>query len=90
MIKDNMRISGFKDFYERKDILSIKYMYLSPEDKMVYKWYIYSRRYIREKLCDAMWEYLNAATIEELADANTRLMQGYAKYRCEVNDGKYY
>ena len=57
---------------------------------MVYKWYIYSRRYIREKLCDAMWEYLNAATVEELADASTRLMQGYAKYRCEVNDDKYY
>lgn len=90
MIKDNMRISGFKDFYERKDILAARYMFLSPDDKMVYKWYIYSRRYIREKLCDAMWEYLNAVTIEELSDANTRLMQGYAKYRCEVNDDKYY
>ena len=90
MIADNMRISGFKDFYERRNILATKYLFLSPDDKMVYKWYIYSRRYIREKLCDAMWEYLNAATIEELADASTRLSQGYAKYRCEVNDDKYY
>lgn len=85
-----MRISGFKDFYERRNILATKYLFLSTEERMVYKWYIYSRRYIREKLCDAMWEYLNAATIEELADASARLSQGYAKYRCEVNDGKYY
>ena len=90
MIADNMRISGFKDFYERRNILATKYLFLSTEERMVYKWYIYSRRYIREKLCDAMWEYLNAATIEEMADASARLSQAYAKYRCEVNDGKYY
>lgn len=90
MIRDNMRIGGFKDFYERRDTLSGLYSRLSPDDKMVYKWYIYSRRYLREKLCDAMWEYLNAATIEELADASARLAQAYAKYRCEVNDDKYY
>ena len=90
MIKDNMRISGFKDFYNRRDIISRNYIYLSPEDKMIYKWYIYSRRYIREKLCDAMWEYLNAKTIEEFSDASIRLAQGYTKYRCEVNDANYY
>lgn len=90
MIKDNMRISEFKDFYKRKDIISRQYLHLSPEDKLIYKWYIYSRRHIREKLCDAMWEYLNAKTIDEFLDAKNRLSQGYAKYRCEVNDGKYY
>lgn len=90
MIKDNMRISGFKDFYDRKDIISRLYLHLSPDDKMIYKWYIYSRRYIREKLCDAMWEYLNASTIEEFSDASIRLAQGYSKYRCEVNNVNYY
>lgn len=90
MITDNMRISGFKDFYERKDIIARLYLHLSPEAKLIYKWYIYSRRYLREKLCDAMWEYLNAATIEEFADAGNRLAQGYAKYRCEVTDDRYY
>ena len=90
MIRDNMRISGFKDFYERRDILTGMYSRLSPDDKIIYKWYVYSRRYIREKICDAMWEYLNAVTIEEMADASARLAQAYAKYQCEVNDGKYY
>ena len=79
-----MRITSFKDFYERKDIIAGKYLRLQPYDKLVYKYYIYSRRYIREKICDAMWEYLNAASIEELVDAGGRLSQVYAKYRCEV------
>lgn len=90
MIKDNMRIGSFKDFYERRETLSGMYSRLSPNDKMVYKWYIYSRRYLREKLCDAMWEYLNAVTVEELEDARVRLGQAYIKHRCEVNDVKYY
>lgn len=91
MINDSMRITGFKDFYERREIILAKYKRLRPEDKIIYKYYVYSRRYLREKLCDAMWEFLNAVSIEELVDANERLYQGYVKYRFEVPyDTKYY
>lgn len=91
MINDSMRITGFKDFYERRNIILGKYRTLRPEDKIIYKYYIYSRRYLREKLCDAMWEYLNAVSLEEAADASLRLLQGYMKHQCEVPyDNKYY
>lgn len=91
MINDSMRITGFKDFYERRQLIMARYNMLRPEDKIIYKYYIYSRRYLRERLCDAMWEYINAVSIEEAADASARLHQAYAKYRCEVPyDNKYY
>lgn len=84
MISDNMRISGFNDFYERREYILCRYKRLRSEDKLIYKYYIYSRRYICEKICDAMWEYLNASDFEETADASTRLRQGYVKYLYEV------
>lgn len=77
MVKENMRFIDFMDFYKRKDIIAECYWELGYYDKVVYKYYVYSRRLIRERLCDAIWEYLNAETIEELADANMRLAQGY-------------
>lgn len=81
MIKDSMRIIDFADFYKRKDVISSEYWKLNYDNKYIYKYYLYSRRHIKERLCDAMWEYLNASTIEELSDANIRLAQGYNKYR---------
>lgn len=89
MIRDYMRINGFTDFYERREYLATRYLFLTTEEKTVYKWYIYSRRYIRERLCDAMWEYLNAVTLEELSDASARLRQAYEKYGYEVYNDKY-
>ena len=77
MIKENMRFIDFVDFYNRKDTIASSYWDLGYYDKVVYKYYVYSRRHIRERLCDAIWEYLNAETIEELSDANMRLTQGY-------------
>ena len=91
MIYDNMRITGFKDFYDRRFLIAGRYKNLRPDDKIIYKYYIYSRRYLREKICDAMWEFLNAVCIEELSDASVRLTQAYMKYQCEVPyDNKYY
>lgn len=81
MINDNMRFNGFPDFYSRKDIISGLYSNLKITDKAVYKYYVYSRRYLREKTCDAIWEYINASTLEELANAELRLCQEYARYR---------
>lgn len=81
MIKENMRFVDLVDFYKRKDIIASKYWDLGYYDKVIYKYYVYSRRHIREKSCDAIWEYLNASTIEELCDANTRLATAYNRYR---------
>ena len=81
MIHDNMRFNGFPDFYSRKDIISSLYANLNINDRFIYKYYVYSRRYLRERTCDAIWEYINAATIEELMDATMHLDQEYARYR---------
>lgn len=81
MIHDNMRFNGFRDFYERKDILSGLYANLTITDKFLYKYYVYSRRYLRERTCDAIWEYINAESLQELSDAETRLCQDYVRYR---------
>lgn len=81
MIRENMRFNGFQDFYSKKDILSGLYSKLKDEDKVIYKYYVYSRRYLRERTCDAIWEYLNAASIEELMDADMHLSQEYVRYR---------
>ena len=81
MIDDNMRFNGFPDFYSRKDIISGLYIRLGVHDKAVYKYYVYSRRYLRERTCDAIWEYINAATVEELMDAAMHLNQEYVRYR---------
>ena len=81
MINDNMRFNGFPDFYSRKDIISSIYENLTTNDRFLYKYYVYSRRYLRERTCDAIWEYINAATIEELMDAAMHLDQEYVRYR---------
>ena len=81
MIYDNMRFNGFPDFYSRKDIISSLYASISTNDRFIYKYYVYSRRYLRERTCDAIWEYINAATIEELMDATMHLDQEYVRYR---------
>lgn len=81
MIQDNMRFNGFPDFYSRKDIISGLYANLKIDEKAIYKYYVYSRRYLRERTCDAIWEYINAATVEELMDAEMHLCQEYVRYR---------
>lgn len=81
MIQDNMRFNSFLDFYNRKDIISNSYANLKINEKAIYKYYVYSRRYLRERTCDAIWEYMNAMTVEELMDAEMHLCQEYARYR---------
>lgn len=81
MINDNMKFNGFPDFYNRKDIISGLYANLTIDEKVIYKYYVYSRRYLRERTCDAIWEYINAATIEELMDAEMHLYQEAGRYR---------
>lgn len=81
MIDDNMKFNGFPDFYSRKDIISGLYANLAINEKAIYKYYVYSRRYLRERTCDSIWEYINATTIEELMDAEMHLYQEAGRYR---------
>lgn len=59
MIRDDIRFVGYISFYERKDIIKEKYQKLSKDDKLTYKYYIYSRRYLKEYTCDLIWQFLN-------------------------------
>ena len=55
-------------------------MTLSLEEKYVYKYYVYSRRLLREKTCDLIWEYLNVIDEIELAILQELLKDERFKY----------
>ena len=74
-----MGFSSFIDFYERKSIIKHRYSLLSFENKIIYKYYIYSKRYIKEWICDAIWNYINECPVEEMCYDNI-LEREY--YRC--------
>lgn len=81
MIKPNLRFDDFCDFYDRKNYIKDAYINLSPDDKRVYKYYIYSRRIIREKMCDTIWGFLNAEDTEELVIYLSQLRSERGKYK---------
>lgn len=64
MVRDVMMFSSFDDFYIKKDVIKAMYSKIPRGDKMVYKYYLYSRRYIKERLCDIMWEFVNELDVE--------------------------
>lgn len=59
MVKDNMIFYNFKDFYDNAIQIKREYDKLSVNDKIVYKYYVYSNRLLREYIADKVWEYLN-------------------------------
>lgn len=80
MIKDELRFIGFRNFYKRRHQIKEKYQGLSSDEKYVYKYYVYSRRYIKERACDVMWEFLNTDNIEELQKLEERLYDETFRY----------
>lgn len=66
MIRDNVRFSNFSDFYNKRYLIKNEYENMVFNDRLVYKYYVYSRRYLKERVCDMIWEYLNSNDIEEL------------------------
>lgn len=80
MIKENLKFSNFSDFYIKRCFIKEKYNNLSTYDKTLYKYYVYSRRYLREKTCDAIWEYLNSRDEEELFVCETYLKKENMRY----------
>lgn len=80
MVKENMCFDDFYDFYNRRKIIKYLYSTLSLKDKTLYKYYIYSRRTIKEKVCDMMWIYLNPLDNEQNSLYETLLEREYYKY----------
>lgn len=59
MIKDDMKFIGYINFYKMRYAIKYKYNNLSKSDKVLYKYYVYSRRQLREYTCDLIWCFLN-------------------------------
>ena len=81
MIRPSMCFDGFCDFYCRRKHIRATYAYLSRDEKMNYKYYVYSRRILRERLCDMIWGYLTTEDDEELSNYLSLLDAEYM--RCQ-------
>ena len=80
MVRHSMSFDDFCDFYNRRIIIKAAYGTLSKEEKTVYKYYVYSRRLLREKACDSIWGYINAEDEEELILYSSRLEEEHKRY----------
>ena len=81
MIKASLRFDDFCDFYDRKNHIKEAYIKLSGNDKCIYKYYVYSRRIIKERICDIIWGFLNAEDTEELVIYSSQLRSERGKYQ---------
>jgi len=73
MIGGPLQFDTFFDFYNRREEIRAKYEVLSPSEKWIYKYYVYSRRFLSEKICDAVWEYINAVDLLEFGECSRLL-----------------
>ena len=80
MVKYSMRFDGIVDFYERKERIRHSYLSLTTREKYEYKYYVYSRRILKDKSCDAIWEYLNYIEPQEMISPVIELRKEYVKY----------
>lgn len=81
MIRDNIRFVGYRAFYEKRDYIKAQYSSLDREDKWTYKWYVYSRRQLKEYTCDLIWRFLNNEEDEEFKVTEQMLKDECYKYR---------
>ena len=80
MIDPRLIFYTYASFYERSSLIREIYITLSLEKKYAYKYYVYSRRLLREKTCDLIWEYLNVIDEIELAILQELLKDERFKY----------
>lgn len=59
MVREDMKFIGYRAFYKMRYNIQEKYDMLSRCDKVVYKYYVYSRRHLKEYTCDLIWGFLN-------------------------------
>ena len=81
MVYDAMKFFGYHEFYNSRYSLKAQYEKLSFSDKYLYKYYVYSRRYLKERTCNIIWEFLNAADDVELEAVDLRLYDEWFRYK---------
>ena len=59
MVREDMKFIGYRAFYKVRYYIQEKYDKLNKSDKVVYKYYVYSRRQLKEYTCDLIWGFLN-------------------------------
>lgn len=79
MVYDTMKFLGYRSFYDNRYVIKELYERLSTSDKYLYKYYVYSRRYLKERSCNIIWEFLNA-TDDELEAIDSRLYDEWFRY----------
>ena len=81
MMKSDVRFIGYLDFYKKRNTIKTKYINFSREEKWIYKWYVYSRRQLKEYTCDLIWRFLNDDELGEDCVTETMLKDERYKYR---------
>lgn len=80
LMKENMYFSDFVEFYIKKKLIRVQFARMMKEEREMYKHYIYSKRILSTKVCDMIWEYLNAIDDEELMWCASNLGKEYSKH----------
>ena len=82
MIKEDMKFIGYRAFYNNRKRLKQKYVKLNRDDKIIYKYYVYSRRQLRDYTCDLIWRFLNDNGEDEEFIVTTQMLKDECyKYR---------
>lgn len=80
MIKKELRFIGFRGFYNNCDYIKNEYFKMNDEDRRIFKYYVYSRRYLKECSCNLIWEFLNDDETEYAVEKDI-LKEECNKYR---------
>ena len=81
LMKENMYFNDFVEFYAKKKIIRTQFINMMRDERETYKYYIYSKRILSIKVCDMIWEYLNAIDDEEMMWCMSNLGKEYSKHR---------
>lgn len=77
-----MKFIDYIDFYNNRYRIKVRYDCLKKENKIIYKYYVYSRRHLSEHTCNIIWLFLNDSGFDEanIITDNT-LREEYNKYK---------
>lgn len=80
MIDPRLMFYDYSSFYDNSSFIRENYLKLTLDKKYVYKYYVYSRRLLKEKTCDIIWEFLNTVDDFELEELRHNLRDEWYKY----------
>lgn len=80
MIDPRLVFYDYSSFYNNSSFIREVYLKLTLDKKYGYKYYVYSRRILREKTCDIIWEYLNTVDDTRLQELRLALKDEWYKY----------